>query len=273
MAMWKITEKLVFSMKEDGFHKYKLKNADWRDEDGLVVLLKQGRHHYIAMNGELRFSIPAKLNHPMVRWISDDIILVANPRCNGEDNMFILDFTGRLLCSFHAGDGIEDIEVGKEGIWVSYCDEGVFGNGISTEGLVLFDFGGNAVFKYHSGLENAPVISDCYAMCKGEGTSIWLLSYTDFPLIHVSFGTGTNVSCETFRGMDGSHAICVRDEDVFFSGGYGKHDQLFRWRRGTNVHQLLGKNDGYIRGLGYGEEHHFIILSEDAVTLLKAEPE
>jgi len=36
--------------------------------------------------------------------------------------------TARHLRSFHAGDGIQDVEAAGDGtIWVGYFDEGVFG--------------------------------------------------------------------------------------------------------------------------------------------------
>jgi len=48
-----------------------------------------------------------------------------------------------FFLTFYVGDGIEDFEVVKKGIVITYFDEGIYGSkGPSNEGLVLFDFNG-----------------------------------------------------------------------------------------------------------------------------------
>ncbi|HWL22186.1 MAG TPA: hypothetical protein VNR38_00295 [Ureibacillus sp.] len=95
---------------------------------------------------------------------------------------------GEVIRSFYWGDAVQDIAVSKDGIWCrcSYFDEGVFGEGISTEGLVLFDNTGSPTFQYHSHLPDAPSIADCYAICRGKNMTLWLYPYTDFELIQVN---------------------------------------------------------------------------------------
>lgn len=98
------------------------------------------------------------------------------------------DRTGRFLRSIDLGDASEDIQTTPDGrIWVSYFDEGVFGNGIGKHGAVCFDGAGNPKFKYSDFAEQAglPFVSDCYAMNATASGDVWLNYYTDFPVVHL----------------------------------------------------------------------------------------
>lgn len=100
----------------------------------------------------------------------------------------IYDQSGRLLRSLDLGDAIEDIQTTPDGqIWVSYFDEGVFGDGIGKFGVVCFDSQGNPRFKFGelAEQEGLPCISDCYAMNVNGAGDVWLNYYTDFPLVHL----------------------------------------------------------------------------------------
>ena len=180
-----ILNDVVFSKAASKLDSYKIIDADWKDDYGLVVILKEKRQFMILLNDDNILTPPLKLHYPIMRWIDKDKLLIANARNDTRiDNIFILNLTtGTILGSFNGGDGIEDIEVSKEGIWISYFDEGVFGNGISTEGLVLFDFTGNVIFRYHSDLMDRPLIADCYAICKNG------ILHMVIPLHRISFVT------------------------------------------------------------------------------------
>ena len=63
-----------------------------------------------------------------------------------DGNAHVYDASGRHLRSFHAGDGIQDVQATADGqIWVSYFDEGVFwGMSLGRSGLVCLDAAGDA---------------------------------------------------------------------------------------------------------------------------------
>jgi hypothetical protein len=95
---------------------------------------------------------------------------------------------GRLRGNLDLGDASEDLQTTPQGhIWVSYFDEGVFGNGIGAEGggLVCFDEAGIPVFKYAEFAEkhSLPLIADCYALNVASSEETWISYYTDFPLV------------------------------------------------------------------------------------------
>lgn len=144
----------------------------------------------------------------MIRWI-DDLHFLAATYENEEDNenVFIVDLSGCLLHSFKGGEAIEEIVVGIEGIRISYFDEGIFGSGISTEGLVLFGMAGNILSRYHSDLLNIAEIADCYALCKGKGPTVWIFPYTDFPLVEVNPKERTVRSYPVPELLRGSHVF------------------------------------------------------------------
>ncbi|KAB7709248.1 TetR family transcriptional regulator [Bacillus aerolatus] len=258
----------MFSKSAANLGSYEIINADWKDNYGLVVILKEQRQFMIRLNND-NFLIPnIKLGFPMVRWIDKDTIVIANPRNESQkDNVFILNLSGTILSSFNGGDGIEGIEVSKEGIWISYFDEGVFGDGISTEGLVLFSFSGNIIFRYHSDLLDRPWIADCYAICKGNGSSIWLFPYTEFPLLQVFPESRIINSYKVPKKLHGSNAICIRGKYAYFYDRYDSNGELFCWEIGKKQAQLMGKIDGTARGLHNGENSHFISISEEFIKL------
>jgi hypothetical protein len=100
----------------------------------------------------------------------------------------LYDRVGHFVASLDLGDASEDLQTTPDGmIWVSYFDEGVFGGGIGSEGLVCFDTSGVPVFRYVKFAEqnNLPFICDCYAMNVSVAGDVWLNYYTDFPLVHL----------------------------------------------------------------------------------------
>ncbi|MFZ7824018.1 hypothetical protein ACO1DI_13135 [Priestia sp. 40] len=97
-----------------------------------------------------------------------------------------------------------------------------FGEGISTEGLVLFDHTGLPTFQYHSHLPDAPSIEDCYAICRGENTTLWLYPYTDFELIQVNPEKNSFISHQTPGTLHGSQAISIRGKYSYFYSPYNK---------------------------------------------------
>jgi hypothetical protein len=105
---------------------------------------------------------------------------------NRDGRINCYDSTGVLRESLDLGNGIEDLQTEPNGrIWVSYFDEGVYGSGISTEGLVCFDGEGTPVFRFleFARRHQLPHIDDCYALNVAANGDVWVNYYSDFPLI------------------------------------------------------------------------------------------
>ena len=203
---------------------------------------------------------------PIIRWIDNHRFLIADKRNpSKQENLSIFDTTGRLLTAFYCGDAISTIEVTKEGIWISYFDEGIFGNGISTEGIVLFSFEGTPLFKYHSDLKEKPFITDCYATCKGKGNSLWVLPYSDFPLLCLDTANKTINHTEIPKVLFGSSALTVRGNFAYFYSPYHDEHKLFSLEIQSKQIHTLGKIHGVVRGLSPKDNYHFIAKQDNAI--------
>ena len=74
------------------------------------------------------------------------------------------------------GDASKHLQTTPEGqIWVGYFDEGVYGGGIGSEGLVCFDSNGTSIFKYaeFAKQHGLPFIDDCYTL-NVVGAAVWV---------------------------------------------------------------------------------------------------
>lgn len=147
---------------------------------------------------------------------------------DGDRNAHIYDASGRYLRSFHAGDGIEDVQVSEDRrIWISYFDEGVFGNTrLGQSGLVCLDDHGGCDFDYATLVgDEVPSIADCYALNVCSNREVWLCYYTDFPLVRLLDGKPDCVW--TNQPVHGSPALAVLGGTVLFAGGYKRKSELF----------------------------------------------
>lgn len=264
----KMIKEVIYSASSHQREAIEIIDADWKDRHGIAVILQKNNKTVILLKDvEIDISF-TRHSLSRIRWIDGLHILVATyGNEKDEENVFIVDLSGRLRHSFYGGEAIEEIAVGKEGVWISYFDEGVYGSGISTEGLALFDITGKVLFRYHSDLLDSIGINDCYALCKGKGSSIWLFPYTDFPLIEVHPRERTSRFYPVPEILHGSHALCVRGKYAYFFDPYDGKQILYQLKIGTQEPLLLGAVSGAVRGLGPSESHHFISISDQEVLL------
>jgi len=172
---------------------------------------------------------------PYVDQLPTGDILVVGARCRfsgasgPERNARLHDPHGALLRELTLGDGIAKVQVDHAGaIWVSYFDEGIFGNlgwgdgGAASQplgfaGLARFDDRGNKVWDYEPppGLDE---MADCYALNVGS-SGAWAYYYTDFPLVHLS----TSGKVRAWRtDVKGGRAIVTDGWRAIVFGGYGE---------------------------------------------------
>ncbi|MFD1537449.1 hypothetical protein [Nonomuraea guangzhouensis] len=173
------------------------------------------------------------LAHSHVQPLPDGGVLLVGARCrwrNGaaESNAAVYDADGKLLREGVFGDGIADVQTTLSGdIWVSYFDEGVFGNfgwgeagtpaPIGSPGLIRFRSDLGLAWRYpYDGEFGA--ISDCYAL-NVTGDEAWAYYYTDFPIVRVRAAAIAGWPTE----VRGAHALVVVDDRVALVGGYNEH--------------------------------------------------
>lgn len=164
---------------------------------------------------------------PSVQPLPNGEVLLVGARCHyregdPEKNASVFNQDGKLQRRFVLGDGINSVQTTSEGmIWVSYFDEGVFGNygwnqPMGASGLICFDSTGRIVweFKPPDGFDS---ICDCYAMNVATN-AVWACYYTEFPLVKID-------SDHQVRGwkneVGGASALAVDGRRALLWGGYG----------------------------------------------------
>ena len=193
-----------------------------------------GRISIATATDEFVFDIP-KLNtaFPLIQQLPNQRILIAGSRCtrevNGREelNAKIYRFDGSLEREFCMGDGIQDIQANPSGdMWVSYFDEGVFGNfgwgfrgddsgPIGASGLVCFDSYGRKKWEFEpaSGFNS---IADCYAL-NVASDAVWSCYYTDFPIARISLDRQVTAWNTT---LSGPRSLAVSGNMILAYGGY-----------------------------------------------------
>ncbi|MDN7240610.1 hypothetical protein QWY14_02360 [Planococcus sp. N028] len=263
-----VTKETVFSMKDFNFASYSIRDADWREQYGIVLFAEAKRDFWIYINGSWLMS-PIKYHSPFIRWLDKDRILIVQRRNDmNDDNVYILNSSGTILNSFNAGDAIEGVDVGHEGIWISYYYEGFDGE-LPNERLVLFDLNGKPIFRYNSDLQDKPTIFEGLALAKGKGSAIWIVPL-DKPLMQVNPESKKATVYEEPKALNGgTFAISIRGNFVYFI--HEEDGKAFSCEIGHETPQLIGKIEGVSRGLGPRESNHFISFSrkEEEVKLYR----
>lgn len=254
-----LIEQVVFSSEDSRFKEYSICDADWRDQTGLVLYITIKGRNWLIINSEW---IPSPITdaNPFVRWIDQErIVLVQRRSGRFEKNIFILNLAGEITSSFHAGDAIEDIVVGPEGIWLSYYYGG-FRTGLPSEKLVLFGLDGLPIFKYETDLPDKPDILEILALVKGEDSTIWLVPLLK-PLVEI---VPESKSITIHENPDllnkGTFAVSVRGDFVYFVLEDTKW--AYACRIDEETAQPIGKIKGTSRGLAPTESYNFIASSD-----------
>lgn len=173
-----------------------------------------------------------------VQPLHDDLLLVgARAAYHGREqydrNARVWSREGVEIRDFLLGDGIQNVQVSRKGtIWVSYFDEGVYGNygwsdPVGASGLIAWDSKGNIRYK-----NTAALIDDCYALNVVNEKEIWFYYYSDFQLGHITNGVHTESSQVAFihPGVSGSSGFCTDGEHFLFEAGYDKHGTSFQFK-------------------------------------------
>jgi hypothetical protein len=168
--------------------------------------------------------------YPHVQPLPEGEVLLVGARCSWEDeatkpNAVIYDADGRPVREGVLGDGIAAVQATPTGdIWVSYFDEGVFGNlgwggpgpaPIGSPGLIRCTADLDIAWRYP--YDSFGAISDCYAL-NVTGNDAWAYYYTDFPIVRIRADEITGWANE----VKGAHALVVTDDRVVLVGGYRK---------------------------------------------------
>jgi hypothetical protein len=167
-----------------------------------------------------------------VQPLPDDEVLIVDARAElRRDGTYDLNGRvfgpdGALRREFLLGDGVEDVQTSaRRDIWVSYFDEGVYGNlgwgetggpaPIGAPGLIRWRSNGEVSWKFEPADPDHP-IDDCYALNVADDAT-WACYYSEFPLVRVALD-GTVAMWTT--PVRGARAVAIAGETAVFFGGY-----------------------------------------------------
>lgn len=191
-----------------------------------------------------------------VRALDDDTAIVVDCGAEREQpNAWIFNRAGKMLTSFCAGDGIQDVVVCGCHIAVTYFDEGIFGGvSPSLEGVSIFNRAGEFVFGYHSqfGYERAS-IADCYAACADVRGRLCIFPYTEFPVVRIDLASRVREVFSTPEIVHGASAISLTDDRGFLWGPYHQAGEFFEVPLGSPSATNVGTYPGPLRGLPGGK--------------------
>jgi hypothetical protein len=165
--------------------------------------------------------------HPHLQSLPDGEVLLVGARCRlgsdgmAEANAQVYGPDGQLVREFVLGDGIQDVQVSETGaLWVSYFDEGVFGNygwSPGVAGLVEYDPTGRERWSYVPpyGVDS---IVDCYALNVARDAA-WAYYYSQFPLVRIDDQHRIRV---WQTSVAGARTFAMHGDRVVFAGGYGQ---------------------------------------------------
>jgi hypothetical protein len=182
-------------------------------------------------------------NFSYAQPLPDDelLLVVSRSRCFADDvydlNAKVYARDGALKREFLLGDGIRDVQATTDGrLWVSYFDEGIFGNfggrePIGKPGLILWDRFGNRLFAYSPPKELEPYarMSSCDGLNVISDADVWCYYFDmapsgTFPLISLREGRVAS----TWRcPVHGARGIALWQPYILFAGAYRKRDEYY----------------------------------------------
>jgi hypothetical protein len=171
-------------------------------------------------------AIPSEgLRHPRTTPLPDEGWLVVGGTSRGGPNARLLDASGTVTTEFRVGDAIEEIQATERGsVWVSYFDEGVFGDDLGQAGLLCFDLAENVTFSFDSLSDSVPPIDDCYALNVVSDREQWTCYYSEFPVVQIVDGELLGVWPEV--APPGVGAFAISSPLLLFDPGYEEDDKL-----------------------------------------------
>jgi hypothetical protein len=233
------------------------------------------RVHYQAGEQWVHLDLPATAeNYHAVQPLPRHRWLLVRGRASGEDdrNAHAYEADGTPAHAFHAGDGIAEVQATERGsVWVSYFDEGVFGDTVlGQSGLACLDPLGRPTFLFSDVPDPIRLsMADCYALNVCSEREVWLYFYTDFPLVRLR---DKKVAGHWQMPVSGSHGFAVDGRRVLLAASYERRESLFLGRLGELDFAEVTPADEAGEPLrefrGFGRRHHLYLATRDALHIV-----
>ena len=208
-----------------------------------------------------------------VDLFSDGTLLIVQGRCLKEGeyiekNARRYDRSGRLIDAFTLGDGIQQVQIDEtDTIWVSYFDEGIFGNfgwdnPMGSDGVVQYTSSGEKVW----GARDFGIV-DCYALNVVSSKEIYFYYYDDFHLVKLNENeesTRYRVNCrhhtiEQFM-LDGADILAEVDVNSVM-----RYRKKFRSYTPKGNLEVVDEKGNHISGTVFMRGEYLYVLSKDGI--------
>ena len=241
-----MNETVIYVDKEHG----KLLSVDVKEDNSFIVYTDNNQ--VIAEEKILTLDIAIKF--PIIRLIDSDNFLLADGRTSNEyPNAHIFDYNGKLITSFLAGDGIEDIVIHNKRIVVTYFDEGVFGqDGPNNNGLSVFSLNGKFQFGFNESAGGLS-IADCYCICKRDKNKILFYAYDLFNVIELNLDDFNWKEFKTPDDFKGASAITTIENKIIFHSSYHDKQSFFMWDVKKDEVVKVGEYSSHLKGVENGK--------------------
>lgn len=211
--------------------------------------------------------IPTKVD-----LFSDGTLLIVQGRClkDGdyiERNARRYNVNGQLIDAFSLGDGISDMQIDEtDTIWVSYFDEGIFGNfgwdqPMGSAGVVAYTMNGQRIWD----AGNYGII-DSYALNVSSSKEVYFYYYDDFYLVHLSemkevsrYRLSGKASMEQFI-WDETGLIGQIDRQTLMR--YHINYQTLKWKEKI---QLIDENGKRMNGPLFMRGNYLMVYDKEAI--------
>ena len=244
---------------DTGLHKIIDLDAD--EQGNYIALFNNGA----IVTKEHRLQINMAFSFPFIRKLNSNKFLIVYGRTDGNNNAYMYDFSGQLIKSFLAGDGIQDIIIHRNKIIATYFDEGVYGiEGPNNDGLAVFNFNGIQEFGVNSSAADL-IISDCYCICKHGADQVLFYSYTGLNIFELNLDTFKLECFEAPDNFSGASAISSIEENILLHSSYHDKRSFFLCDKKTNEVIKFGDYSPKLTGIGNGK---FLSFGEKGYTII-----
>lgn len=197
----------------------------YRTSNGSFVIPKvknvQNFKVFFPQSNWAEMTLQSNWNYHFASMLNNQEVLLTCARAYGkEENAQLYDIGGNVVKEFYFGDGIQDIQIAKDGlIWGSYFDQGVFSDdGMGASGLNCWNQKGEKVYSF-SPQNGLNYMADCYALNVINSDEVWFYYYTEFPLVRLKNKKEISYWNVPIRG---AHAFSIFENYVLMSPGYNE---------------------------------------------------
>jgi hypothetical protein len=239
----------------------KILNLDADDQGNFIAFTD----NKMVITNDFNLKVDINIRFPIIRRLDGETFFIADSRTQKSDNGYIFNFNGKLIKSFLAGDGIEDIIVHRNKIVITYFDEGIYGNNEpSTDGLAVFNFEGQQEFGVNSSAGNM-VIDDCYCICKHQINSVLFYAYSALKVFALNLDTFKIECFETPIDFLGASAMSSTADKIIFHSSYQDKRSFFLWDRNKKEVTKFGDYSLGLTGIKNGK---FLIYGDSEYTII-----